>query len=631
QFHLFHQNYYHPSNARLYMYGDDDPAERLRLLSIWLDAFERCEPDSSVALQTPFVEPQRFTRPYPAGDSAAARPKAMLTVNWLLPETCDTNANMALCILEYILLGMPASPLKKALIDSGLGDGLAGVGLENELRQLYFSTGLKGIKPEAADKVEALIIETLTRLANEGIDSRTKEAAFNTIEFRLRENNTGHFPRGLIIMLRSLTTWLYDNDPFSMMAFDAPLAAVKKAAGQQTRFFEDLIERHFLKNRHRSTLLLRPDKDLAARQADDERQRLSRETGSLSPAEQQQIQDNTRELKKLQQAPDPAEALASIPRLGLDDLDKHNTPLPLETSQHSRAEILYHDLFTSDIIYLDIGLNLHLLPTEQLPYAPLLGRVLLESGTEQEDFVTLSQRISRTTGGISSSLFTSAAHGSDRTAAWLFLRGKAMARQGQEMLDIIADVLQSARLDDRQRFKQILLQEKAAQEQRLIPRGHQLTRLRLMAHFHEAAAADEATSGISYLLFLRELEHAIEHDWDRIQKTLESMRRLLVNRAHMIVNITTDEKNRDSFCPGLHSFIDRLPAATASIPDWSFAPLAQNEGLTVPSTVNYVGKAADIYDLGYTYNGSINVITHFIRNTWLWEQVRVLGGAYGGF
>jgi Zn-dependent M16 (insulinase) family peptidase len=51
--------------------------------------------------------------------------------------------------------------------------------------------------------------------------------------------------------------------------------------------------------------------------------------------------------------------------------------------------------------------------------------------------------------------------------------------------------------------------------------------------------------------------------------------------------------------------------------------------MIIPAQVNYVGKGANLYDLGYKYHGSIHVITHFLRTTWLWEQIRVLGGAYG--
>jgi Zn-dependent M16 (insulinase) family peptidase len=173
----------------------------------------------------------------------------MVTLNWLVSETADREQNLAFHILAYMLLGMPGSPLRKALIDSKLGEDLAGEGLGSELRQMYFSTGLKGIAFEDADKVEDLVLDTLTRLVKEGIDPHTIEAAVNTMEFVLRENNTGNFPRGLGLMLRALTTWLHEEDPLALVAFEAPLDAVKAQLASKQSFFEEMIDRMFLKNR----------------------------------------------------------------------------------------------------------------------------------------------------------------------------------------------------------------------------------------------------------------------------------------------------------------------------------------------------------------------------------------------
>jgi len=205
QFKAFHETYYHPSNARIYFYGDDDPEARLRILQGYLDAFEPIQVDSQVKVQPPFKEPRRMERGYMV-DEGTPNPKAMITCNWVLGETAETQKNFSLRILEYILLGMPGSPLRKALIESGLGEDLAGEGLGTELRQIYFSTGLKGIDVINQERVEGLIWETLEKLATKGIDPKTVEAALNTIEFRLRENNTGNFPRGLVLMLRALST-----------------------------------------------------------------------------------------------------------------------------------------------------------------------------------------------------------------------------------------------------------------------------------------------------------------------------------------------------------------------------------------------------------------------------------------
>ncbi len=631
QFHSFHKRYYHPSNVRIYFYGDDDPAERLRLVNEYLKDFDPIEIDSEIRLQIPFKESKRFIRPFMVGEDADTSPKGMVTLNWMLTETTDVETNFALHILEYILLGMPGSPLRKALIDSGLGEDIAGVGLENELRQIYFSTGLKGIDTKSADRIESLILETLSELARSGIDPKTREAALNTIEFGLRENNTGSFPRGLSLMLRSLTTWLYDSDPLALISFEGPLETIKSRVRSENAFFEEMIDRMFLSNPHRTTLILQPDRGLRKQEEKSERDQLTNARSAMVSEELEMVVDNTKELKRLQGTPDSPEALAAIPMLKLEDLDKQNKNIPLASSKESGTEILFHDLFTNGIAYVDLGFNLRCLPSEYLPYLPLFGRALVEIGTKKEDFVTLTQRISRKTGGIRPQSFTSDVKGSRKSAAWLFLRGKGMSGQIEDLIHILQDVLLTVKLDNRERFQQMVMEEKARVEQKLVSAGHQVVNLRLRAHFSEAHWAAEQMSGISYLFFIRKLALAVDKDWAGVLAVLRQMHKILLNRNSMVANITLDQQGWSRIEPRLKDLIEAMPKGPISEPDWPEGGNPLFEGMTIPSQVNYVGKGADLYSMGYSFHGSALVITRYLRNAYLWDQVRVQGGAYGAF
>jgi Zn-dependent M16 (insulinase) family peptidase len=632
QFESFHRAYYHPSNARIYFYGDDDPEERLKFLNESLKDFDPIEVNSTILLQPPFDRPRRIVRSFIVGDEGRDKPKkGMFTLNWVLAESEDVQTNFTLHIIEYILLGMPASPLRKALIDSGLGEDVAGEGLGTELRQIYFSTGLKGIDMENVDRIESLVMETLETLARKGIDPRTIEAALNTLEFRLRENNTGHFPRGLSLMLRSLTTWLYDSDPLALLKFEAPLDSIKAQAKSNTSFFEEIIEDLFLKNYHCTTLILKPDPALREREEAAEKERLSTARSDMSSSKVESVMANTRELKRLQETPDPPEVLATIPVLKLADLDRKNKTIPLTRLHRKGSTILFHDLFTNGIAYLDIGFDLHNLPHKYLQYVPLLGRALAEIGTEKEDFVTLTQRISRKTGGIRSQIFTSTVKHTKRSAAWLFLRGKAMLNQTEELTRILKEVLLTVRLDNQERFRQMVLEEKARAEQRLIPSGHQFVNLRLRAHFGESHWAAEQMGGISYLFFLRKLIRVVEKNWAEVLATLEEICRILVNRKAMVFNITLDEDNWSDIENLINNLMNALPETPIVEAKWSPDCPDPFEGMTIPSKINYVGKGANLFELGYRFHGSSLVITRYLRNSWLWEQVRVQGGAYGAF
>jgi Zn-dependent M16 (insulinase) family peptidase len=432
-------------------------------------------------------------------------------------------------------------------------------------------------------------------------------------------------------MLSVLTTWLYDEDPLMPLYYEAPLAAIKEALNNGESYFENLISTYLLNNTHRTTVVLEPDPELRQRQEAAETERLAQARAEMSEADLQAVMTEAQRLKELQEKPDSPAALASLPRLELTDLDKENKTIPIAISTANDSQLLYHDLFTNGIVYLDVGFNLHALPQDLLPYFSIFSQALLQVGTETEDFVKLSQRIGRKTGGIRPSTLSSAIKDESEGIAWFFLRGKATLAQTDDLLAILRDVLLTVNLDNPKRIKQIILEEKSGKEASLIPGGHGVVSTRLGAKFNEIDWADEQMHGLEYLFFLRKLVDQVEQDWPAVLAKLEEVRRILINRQAMLCNITVDEASWQEFEPKLNNFITTLPAATTPPATWTPSYGPGCEGLTIPAQVNYVGKGANLYQLGYELHGSAAVISNYLRTTWLWEKVRVQGGAYGGF
>lgn len=631
QFRQFHETYYHPSNARLFFYGDDDPDERLRLLDTWLSEFDPIQVQSELPLQPTFTQPRRITVPYSVDKDMDISQKGYVQINWLLPEATDFELRMALSVLSFVLVSTPASPLRKALIDSSLGEQITGGGLGTQLRQMTFSIGLKGIRLENAHQVETLILQTLVQLTQDGIDPDMVEAAVNTIEFTLRENNTGSYPRGMVVLLRSLSSWIYDRDPIAPLAFADPLNAVKEHLATDTHYLQDLIRQYLCDNNHRVTVILEPDPDLQVRMDQVEKDKLAQIRAGMNTTALQAAVDYTHELHRRQETPDDPETLATIPRLTLADLEKETKHIPIAVSTIGDSQVLHHDLFTNGIVYLDLGFNMHALPQELLPYVNLFGRALLEIGTETEDFVKLSQRIGRKTGGISYSVFTSDMHDSDQDIAYFMLHGKATMNQTQDLLDILRDMLLTVKLDNPDRFRQMVLQSKSGKEAALIPSGHSVVNSRLRARFSTADWVSEQMGGLNYLFALRQLTTEMEQNWPGVLAKLEKIRHLLVNAHGMVANVTVDEERWAQFRPQLHTFITDLPTTPWRPANWQYQSDSINEGLTLPTQVNYVGKGANLYALGYKLDGSIAVITNILRLTHLWEKIRAQGGAYGAY
>lgn len=627
----FHARYYHPSNGRFFYWGDDAEEDRLEQLGAVLARFERLEPDSAIAVQRPLDRPSRLTVPYAASPEDARDGKGMAVVNWLGPDGLDTEMGLAFRMLEHILLGMPASPLRRALIESGLGEDLAGQGLETELRQLTFDVGLKGVAVEAAPRVEELILATLSGLADGGIPADMVEAAVNSVEFSLRENNSGRFPVGLSVMLRALAVWLHEGDPLAPLRFEEPLAAIKERV-REGGYFEALIRQWLVDNPHRVTVVLSPDAALAGEQERDETARLLAITGAMEPEETERLLAEAEALRAWQESPDPPEALAAIPRLGVADLPMENALIPTERFQAQYPLSLFHPLPTGGIVYAEAAFDLSAVPEYLLPLLPLFGRALLEMGTGFRDFVDLNMTIARKTGGMDvDTLFLT--HGASRKpVARLVLSGKAAPDKAEALFSLMGEVLSQCRLDQRERFLRMVLEEKARQEHSFVPAGHMVVAARLKASLSAAGMLAEYTGGVSSLAYLRQLAQRAENDWPGVLQELELLRRIIIHRAGLALNLTATQEQREGLEGLALALASALPEQSVDGASAWFGKVADfppAEALLLPAQVNYVGKGINLFDAGYAWHGSAAVILKYLRTGYLWDKVRVQGGAYG--
>lgn len=624
----FHETLYHPSNARFFFWGDDPEERRLEILAAELARHQRKDVRSAIPLQPHRDTPRLIEVPYAAGED---EDRALFTVSWLLCETADVTAALTLEMLEHILEGLPGSPLRKALIESGLGEDMTGVGLETDLRQMYYSVGLKGLEPGDVAEAEMLIHETLAALAEDGIAPEAVEAAVNSVEFDLRENNSGRFPRGLSAMVQSLATWLYDGDPLAPLAWEAPLADIKGRLTKGEKVFEDALRRYFLNNEHRATVVLLPDRTLGQRREDAEKAKLERIQAACSPEERAHLVAETRRLQEAQEKPDSPEALATIPGLALKDLPTRNTTIPLE-KRGEDIPFLLHDLDTSGVAYCSALLSLNAVPQRLMPLVPLLGRALTEMGTQQHDFVNMGMRIAAKTGGVWASPFLATTRETQRPLAYLSVGGKAVSTKVDDLFSLLQEILLEPNFDQRDRFSQMLLEAKARLEHGLVAAGHGAVSLRLRARYSVTGWLEELMGGVSHLQAVRELAHRVDTDWDSVLADLRELHSCIVRAPGMVLDCTADAATGGHVEKLSRTLAAALPQhAAPAAPAWQCPVLPATEAFVAPAQINYVGKGANLYQMGYRYDGSAQVILRYLRMGYLWEKVRVQGGAYGAF
>jgi len=623
----FHKKYYHPSNSRIFFWGNDNEIERLEILDEYLRNFEARKVYSDVPIQKRFSKPKVFEYYYPVENESSA--KSMITFNWLLEESSLLYVNFALQILEYLLINMDSSVLKKNLIESGLGEGLCGVGLEEDLRQMYFSTGLKGVSQANLDRVWEIVRATLEDVYSRGFDKDLVDAAINSFEFDLRELNSGNLPRGLVVMFRSLTTWLYDEDPLLTLCFEKPLNFIKQNISEGERIFEELIAKYFLKNNHRTTVKLTPSEELNKEIEKKELKKVQRIVSQIKDINK--LIKEIENLKKYQQKIDPPEELEKIPYVKVSDLQDKEPQIPTQILSLDKGEILLHDLFTNNILYLDIGFDLKSLPQRYINYVNLIGRAISEMGTKKHDYVSLDKLIQARTGGIHHKSFISTHLDTGENIGYLIIRSKVMGDKLPDLFDILNEIFLELNLNNKERFYQILMQEKAKMETALIPAGHMVVSTRLKAKLDTASWINEQIGGISYLLFLRYLIKETENNFDKVLQHLEEVKTYLFHSAPLLFNVTAQADLLDKSVDHINEFYGNLSPKKYSEHKMIYDIMEGNEGIKIPAQVNYVAKGVNLKDVGYEFKGSHLVAVRYLRNTYIWNKVRVEGGAYGGF
>eukprot|EP00980_Cylindrotheca_fusiformis_P030927 scaffold25645_cov206-Cylindrotheca_fusiformis.AAC.2 len=488
QFAAFHAKFYHPSNSRIFFSGDDDVLTRLEIMDEYLREFDvspESKPGSVVEWQKKvFSEPKKIIDYFPVGEDQPET--TMVQVNWLVNDEPFTPfEELTIGILDHLLMGTTSSILRKTLMESGLGEAITGGGLSDELLQATFSVGLKGVKEEDVRKVEQLILDTLEKVAEDGFEEEAIASSMNTVEFQLREFNTGSFPKGLSFMLGAMSSWLYDKSPTEALKFEKPLAQLKEQiADSGSTVFQELVKKYLVSNHHRTTVELKPSKELEKEELEEEKARLAKIKESMSDEQLEEVMKKTQVLKELQAAEDSPEDRATIPALELGDLKREPTEYPIAVSENendSGVTVLRHELgSTSGIAYVKLGVDLSQLDVEDIALLPLFTRMLTETGAGDYDQVDLSRRIGTHTGGISAGVLTTAVHpeGADESQVLdgnhlqtkLIMSGKATSEKITELLDLMKLILTEARFDSRSRVIEMLKESKSRRESQIIGR-----------------------------------------------------------------------------------------------------------------------------------------------------------------
>ena len=630
-FRQFHRALYHPSNARIFLYGDIPTTDHLAFLRERLEAFDRRDPGVSLPPQPRWPAPRVQSEPYPIGKDDPTERKTYFTINWMVGESSDVVEELAFEALDLILLGNQAAPLRKAIIDSKLGEDLTHSGFGSGVLQNTFHIGIKGSEPDRREAFEKLVLDTLGMIAHSEITPARVEAALQQLAYQYLEI-TSMFP--LNLMYRATSKWLYGQDPLLLLRADEHLAELRRRYQADPEMFARLIRSSLIANPHRLTLSLVPDRDAAARQEAEQTARLAQLKSHLTPTQQQLIVEETLELERLQNAPNTAEALATLPQLAVRDLPPKPKHIPTTVEKLSGGvELLRNDVPANGVNYLQLDFDLAGMSEELMLYLPLYGDCIRKMGTESMDFIRMAERVAANTGGVDfSTMVNSHLIDPNRCMRRARLSIKFLDGKAAEALRVLEDFLFDLDPRDVNRLGDVLLQARVRQRTSIVERGMSIALSHAARSLNVESRFSEILGGLPQIRLIQPLAEHFEQRRDQVITKLLGIREFLKNSRRLVASFTGTPSVHSQVRATLEQWIQRLPAQpiVELLPALPAVSQPSREGLAAPMQVAFCTQVLPAPHSSHPDAPLLMVGARLVSMEYVLEEVRFKGTAYGG-
>ena len=624
----FHAEHYHPSNALFFTYGNL-PLEQIlsEIETKALSRFDKIDVDVSIPDQKRFSAPQVFEDTYPLSKEEDPSKKSEALVAWGTTNVSNSFDILALKVLREVLLGNPGAPLHKALITSGLGEALAdGTGFQDNYKEAVFAAGLKGIADSDAKKVEQIVIDTLEKLANEGVDQEQVDAAIHQLEIESREVSNAGFPYGFKVFFNLAGSYIYGGDPYRALQFDEDVATLQKerAAGP---FFENLIRRFLLDNTHRSLIILRPDQEKDDKSLQAELARLAEIEKGLTEDDKAKIVARAKALKDRQEL---KQDVSVLPTLELSDVPMDFEDVPSQTEKIGGATVGLFPQPTNGITYIDIRSDFTGLDDRLKDYLPLFAFAVPKMGAAGDDYVKMSTRIAAYTGGIAAGAGVRPIAGEEGAfRSSLTVAGKSLARNHEKFVGILKDLLTDVTFEPK-RLKEVISQYKTQREAFVVQAGMMLATSLASSNLSAVAAMNERLSGLAGLKFLKDLAKLGEDELGSVIADLNAVKDYLFRNNALNICVTSDEKNFPEIKSLLEDTLSALPSEPAPIANAPSAKLGgKNQARTTAVPVVYNAKVVPTVGFTHPDAPALFVLGNLMKSTYLHREIREKGGAYG--
>lgn len=617
-----HARHYNLANSYTILYGDLDIERELAFVAERFDAAadRGAGAPNPLPLQEPVVAPLRRV------EMATAPENASVTLAYVLGTAAQRERVLATDVLLDSLAGSNEAPLKRAVLDAGLGDDFQAALIDGVLQpQVTFT--LKGAKPGVAEQFIQLVEETCARLAREGIPAERLSASLSQAEFNLREADWGgSYSDGVALSMQALSSWLYDDErPVDYLRYEEELAHLRQ--GLTEGLYEQLLQELVCESTHHAAIELVPVEE---GDAAEETAELAATRAKMSDEQIAQVVAEVEALREEQERPDAPEDLAKLPRLSVADIGD----APAETPAHWAEAPLpcyAHDLDTHHIVYAYHYFDLRRLELADLPYVGVLTDLLGKLDTERLDAAHLDTEIEENLGSLT--FFTDIYARDDDplyVQPMLIVGASALADKIEALAILPAEVWSTTRFDKLDQIRDILTQRRISLEQRFLGAGHSAAIARLSTYFSRPAIAQDTLGGVDYYFFIKDLLAHWDERASELPTRLAALCTQIFSADEVMVSLACSPEERERFWQaagdlGLPTLGAEACAHRLELPE----PTVRNEAFIIPSNVCYVGEGQAKSTVDAGEQGTWFVAMRALSYDYLWNEVRVKGGAYG--
>ncbi len=624
----FYQRHYHPGNAIFLTFGDVDPEQVQLEITDKVLQRTRPAPDSvSVPFEQRFHAPVQVLEHYPVAPSDDdTGPQDHVVVGWLLGESTDVKGQLEANFLTDVLMENSSSPLREALETTDLGTSVSPLmGVEDSNREMMFVCGLEGTAADRADEVETLVLDTLRRVAEEGVPMEDQLAVLHQLELAQREIGGDGMPFGLQLIMTALPAAVHRGDVEQALDVDEALASLR-ADLQKPDYLRGLIDRLLLNNPHRVRLTLKADPEFSARAEREERDRLSRIAAGLSSEQRDAIRALNEKLEAHQKIePD----MDQLPKVTLDDIPATlKDRRPVTTTDTVTA----YEEGTNGLGYLAWLMPVENFAGNRLHYLPLYSALLSEVGMGDASYQDVQRQQSRVSGGIAASLGTrTELDNPDRFRTYLTVGSKALNRNTAAMNELLRETVKNARFDETDRLHDLLQMMLTRRQQAVTGRGHVLAMTAASAAWSRGAALNHAKGGLAGLQWLKQTVKSDKSAYiNEVRQELEAVHAMFAGSTGHMLAIGESGWLNDNLNDLTALWADQAGRPAAAVSGEEVDQPDRHTAWLTDTPVNFCGRAFRTVPVQHEDAAALAVLAGVLTNGFLHTAVREQGGAYGG-